>query len=49
MALLYGYRCPECGSDQLVDASDVSTTDTKAVCNACDYFGVVTQERGRRP
>ena len=48
MGVLYGYRCPECGSD-LLDASDVSTTDTKAVCNACDYFGVVTQEGGRRP
>jgi predicted RNA-binding Zn-ribbon protein involved in translation (DUF1610 family) len=49
MGLLYGYRCPECGSDQLLDASDVSTTDTKAVCSHCDYFGVLTQEGGRRP
>lgn len=49
MGLLYGYRCPECGSDQLLDNSDLSTTATKALCNDCGYVGVVAQERGRRP
>lgn len=48
MGLLYGHECPQCGSAELVDCSDISTTATKAICNDCGYQGVVAKKGARR-
>lgn len=44
MGLLDGYECPQCGSAELVDTSDISTTATKGLCNDCGYQGVVNKK-----
>jgi predicted RNA-binding Zn-ribbon protein involved in translation (DUF1610 family) len=49
MGLLHGYRCPECGSDDLLDNSDYSSAATKALCKDCGYSGVVNKERRAPP
>jgi predicted RNA-binding Zn-ribbon protein involved in translation (DUF1610 family) len=42
--LFYGYRCPECTSDELIDNCDMSSAATKAICKRCGYNGVVERE-----
>ncbi len=45
MRRLSGYRCPQCGSADLLDSSDMSTTATKGLCKDCGYDGVVDKKR----
>lgn len=47
MRRLSGYECRQCGSSDLMDSSDFSTTAAKGLCNNCGHEGEVDRKARR--